>query len=193
MGRRTRAKHEHVKPRPRPENAIILTKKSVAKSQLETAISLWVRDGDPVSILVLAFNAHQLFHALGKRIGKPSEYQMALDKMPERFQARAQYVWNYCKHGWKDLDEDTPHDPRFAEVLIYFAVKCYHSVCGKPTSLMLAFNLRLIVENPDLAGDAAEPVSKLRDVYHAADISRQDFLNEYLPLIETGRIKFELP
>src|SRR5438128_10947063 len=119
MGRRGRAKHERAKPRPRPENAIILTKKSVAASQLETAISLWFRYADPISILVLAFNAHELFHALGKRIGKPSEFQTWLESMPQSFQARAKYVINFCKHGWLDLDEETPHDPRLADLFIY--------------------------------------------------------------------------
>jgi hypothetical protein len=186
-------KHEHLKPKPRPENAIILTKKSVAASQLNTAIELWFRDGDPVSILMLAFNAHELFHALGDRNGKPSELQTLLEAMPESFQARWRYVWNYCKHGWKDLDEETPYDPRFADFIIYFAAKSYCSVCGQPTSRMFAFNLRFNIENPGLIPEAAEAVWKLRDVYDAARISRQDFLDEYLPLIESGQIPSEFP
>src|SRR5690348_2821437 len=96
--RRKSRKHEHLKPRPNPDRAIILTKKSVAASQLITAISLWFENGDPISILMLAFNAHEIFNALGKAIGKPSQFQTWLETMPEAFQARSTYVIRFCKH-----------------------------------------------------------------------------------------------
>ena len=137
---------------------------------------------------MLAANAHEILHALGERVGKPSEMQTWLESMPESFQARVQYVINFCKHGWKDLDEETPHDPRVSDVFIYFAGRCYRAVIGTPTPMMIAFDLRFILENPDIAiVQVMEPVSKLRDVYGAADISRREFLDEYLPGIELGR------
>ena len=68
-----RREHERLKPTPLSEHAMILTKKSIAKSQLETAIWLWFQNDDPLSTLVLAFNAHEILHALGEKIGKPSE------------------------------------------------------------------------------------------------------------------------
>jgi hypothetical protein len=117
-------KYERFKPNPRPENAVILTKKSVARSQLETAISLWFQHGDPISILVLAYNAHEILHALGAKIGKPSKLKAWLDAMPKRFQRRWEYVWNFCKHGLMHVDDNTPHDPRHADFLINFAGQC---------------------------------------------------------------------
>jgi hypothetical protein len=187
MGRKNRHKHEHLKPRPHPDRAINLTKKSVATSQLITAISLWFQNGDPIPIFVLAANAHELFHALGKKVRKPSELQAWLETMPKPFQARSAYVINFCKHGWKDLEGATPHDPRLADVLIYFAIRCYRAVIGQPTPIMLAFDLRFAVENQDaISANAKEAVSKLVHIYNAATISRQEFLNEYLSLIEIG-------
>lgn len=191
MGRRKSRKYEHLKPKPLPHRAITLTKQSVASSQLITAISLWFQNGDPISILMLAANAHELLHALGEKVGKPSGLQTWLESMPKSLQARAQYVINFCKHGWKDLEEETPHDPRVADVLIYFAGRCYRNVIGSPTPAMIAFDLRLALENPDLVieGGAKEAFSKLANVYNAAAISRQEFLDEYLPLIEYGMEK----
>jgi hypothetical protein len=187
MTRRKSRKHEHLKPRPSLDRAITLTKKSVATSQLITAISLWFENGNPISIFVLAANAHELFHALGKKAGKPSELQTWLETMPKSFQARSTYVINFCKHGWKDLEEATPHDPRLADVLIYFSIRCYRAVIGQPAPIMLAFDLQFAVENPDaISTEAKEAVSKLIDIYNAAAISRQEFLNEYLSLIELG-------
>src|SRR5213592_4961839 len=97
-----RRERERFKPKPRPENAVILTKKSVAKSQLETAISLWFQHGDAISILVLAYNAHEILHALGVEIRKPSQLKTWLGTMPDRFREQWKYVWNFCKHGLKD-------------------------------------------------------------------------------------------
>ena len=58
---------------------------------------------------------------------------------------------------------------------------------------MLAFDLRLALEDPELArGEAKVALSKLNDAYNAASISRQKFLDEYLPLIERGLIERRL-
>ncbi len=191
MSRRRSRKHEHLKPRPSPDRAITLSKKSVATSQLMTAISLWFQNGDPISILMLAFNAHEILNALGKAMGKPSQFQTWLETMPKAFQARSTYVIRFCKHAYRDLNEETPHDPRLADVLIYFAGRCYRDVIGKPPAMMLAFDLRFGLEDPDVVtGDAKEAFSKLRNVYNAATISRQEFLDEYLPWIELGLPQF---
>ena len=49
---------------------------------------------------------------------------------------------------------------------------------------MVAFDFRLVIERPEFAiWGATEPVSKLREVYDAHIISRQEFLEEHLPLI----------
>jgi hypothetical protein len=184
-------KHEHLKPRPLSEKAITLTKQSVATSQLMTAISLWFQDRDPISILMLAFNAHEIFNALGKRIGKPSQFQTWLETMPQAFQARSTYVIRFCKHAYRDLTEETLHDPRVADVLIYYAGRCYRDVIGKPPAMMIAFDLRLGLEDPTLLrSDAKETFSKLAGIYNAAAISRQEFLDEYLPWIELGLAEF---
>jgi hypothetical protein len=141
--------YERFKPKPRSEKAVVLTKKSVAKSQLQTAISLWFQEGDPASILVLAYNAHEILHALGTKIGKPSQLKTWLVTMPKRFQKQWEYVWNFCKHGLKDVDDDVPHDQRHADFLIHFAGQCYRDVFGKPTPLLFAFDLRFLAEHPE--------------------------------------------
>ena len=182
-------KYERDKPKPRPEKAIVLTKESVAKSQLETAISLWFRNADPVPILVLGFNAHEILHALGKKMGKPSKLKMWLNTMPKRFQKQWEYVWNFCKHGLKDVDDDVPHDPRHGELLINFAGECYRDVFGKRTPLLFAFDLRFLAEHPEFLDWSAVPFEAFfADYQWAATVSREEFLNRCIRLIETGRL-----
>src|ERR1700682_4364637 len=97
------------KPRPRPgPGVLIATKKAAAIGQLESAILLWFNGADPISILVLATNAEDCFHAIGDKIGKPSLYKAWLAAKPEAFRERAQYIQDFAKHGFKDLDEDAP-------------------------------------------------------------------------------------
>ena len=138
-------KFEGFKPNPRRENAIILTKKSVARSQLETAISLWFQHRDPVSTLVLAYNAHEILHALGAKIEKPSQLKTWLGTTPKRFQKQFEYVWNFCKHGLKDVDDNVPHDPRHAELLITLlvSVTVMYSESQPRYSLHLIFDFSL--------------------------------------------------
>jgi hypothetical protein len=193
MGRKTSREHERAKPRPRPERAITLTKKSVATSQLKTAIELWFMEADPISIFVLAFNAHEILNALGANIGKPSQLKTWLGTMPERFQKQWKYVWNFCKHGLKDVDDDVPHDPRHADFLITFAGQCYRDVFGRPTPLLFAFDLRFLLEHPECinlsAAGAAIRVPEFFETYRkAASQSRHEFLQTFLPLIEAGEV-----
>jgi hypothetical protein len=172
-----------LKPKPHPDKSIILTKRSVATAQLETAIGLWFERGDPISTLVLAYNAHELIHAIGKTIGTPSDLQAWLETMPFSFQERWRYVNNFCKHAWIDLNEETPHDPRQAEVLMYFACKTYRWVFRANTPLMLAFAWRLLFENPDFAAAESDEVcSRFAKIKIPRESSRQQFLKQWFPL-----------
>ena len=69
---------------------------------------------------------------------------------------------------------------------MYFGGRCYRDVIGPAPAVLIAFEIRLWLERPDLVtGDAKETVAKLIEVYDAGlSISRQQFLDEYLPLIE---------
>jgi hypothetical protein len=187
--------HERFRPKPRPENAITLSKKSVAKSQLETAVSLWFQNGDPASILVLAYNAHEILDALGRKIGKPSQLKTWLATLPERVQMQWKYVWNFCKHGLKDIDDDVPYDPRQAEVLISNAIRCYRDVFGKLTPILLAFDFRFVLDHPETvdwfaaAQGSAIPFSELIEAYRqAGSQTREEFLQSFLLLSEAGLV-----
>lgn len=185
-------KHERFKPNPRPEHAVVLTKKSVAKSQLEMAVSLWFQNGDSASILVLAYNSHEILDALGRKIGKPSQLKTWIATLPERVQKQWEYVWNFCKHGLKDIDDDVPYDPRQAEVLISNAIRCYRDVFGKLSPLLLAFDFRFVIDHPEVVDwsavrRSAIPFPELIEAYRqAGSQSREEFLQAFLLLSEAG-------
>ena len=103
-----------LKPRPRPGfNVLIATKKGAAIGQLESAILLWFNEANPISILVLASNAEDCFHAIGKKIGKPSLYKTWLESMRRSFQERGQYIQDFAKHGFKEVRAPHVNSPPY--------------------------------------------------------------------------------
>jgi hypothetical protein len=60
-------------PAPEPHNLkkLSITKLDAARRQLETAITLWFHDADPVSVHTLAMAAHGILRALNKKRGGP--------------------------------------------------------------------------------------------------------------------------
>ena len=146
-------------------------------------MSLWFQNADMIPIMVLAYNAHDCFHVLTTKDGKPSEFGNWLEAMPKSFQERTRYVVDFCKHGAKDTFDQTPHDPRVAEAFMYFAGRCYRELHGAPTPLMFAFDIRLCLENPDIVLPAARPIyAELERVDVSSRISREQFLKENLPI-----------
>jgi len=64
---------KHRQGDPRIHKVITVTKASVARSQLETAIKLWFDEADLVSIHTLAVAAHDCYNALGKAKIEPKK------------------------------------------------------------------------------------------------------------------------
>jgi hypothetical protein len=162
---------------------ILVTKKIAAVSQLETAIELWFRRGDPISIHALATAAHDCFAVMASNIGKPSRYQTWLRSMPETFQARAVYFQNFIKHGCKDPNDEVPYSAVHGEALMVFSALCYQEVFGALTARMHLFLLRFYVEHPDfISADERGSLAELLDIQHASKIEREAFLDDFLPL-----------
>lgn len=187
MGRRKSRELEHLKPNPDPDNpdVLIVDKKRVALGQLETAIQLWFREGDPVSIHALAAAAHDCLDAMSSKIGKPSEFKTWLNSLPEDLQARARYFTNFIKHGRKHLEEECPYSPSHGEGLIWFAGRCYRAKFGSPTPLLLIFDARFAFENPGWirAPEFIPLWSNLLEIDEPGAISRKDFLEKSLPVV----------
>jgi hypothetical protein len=150
------------KPRPSLSTTLyVADKKRAAIGQLESAILLWFNEGDPISILVLATNAHDCYHALGKKIGKPSWHQDFAEKMPPSFQERAKYIPDFSKHGFMDLDETAEFDTTFSEGLMLISVGCHSEIFGRKTPLMALYWARMFSERPSWTGEAAERFPKV--------------------------------
>ena len=140
------------KPKPNPgPHVATATKESVAVGQLESAILLWFHEADPVSVLVLASNAEDCLHALGKRVGKPSAIKGKFETLPKSFQERAAYVQDFAKHGDKDISEPVEWVPESATITLLSAVDAFRVLYGTATEIMGFFLARCLLEYPELS------------------------------------------
>jgi hypothetical protein len=141
-----------------PDKILIVTKESVALSQLQTAITLWFNYGDPISILALAYAANDCYSALGGHIGKPSTYREWIKTKSKPFQRRASEVQNFVKHGLKNLKGKMRYMPRLGEILISDSINCHENVSGDTTALMELFTIRFALENPGVVPEENRPM-----------------------------------
>jgi len=134
---------------------------------------------------VLASNAHDCYHALGKKIGKPSNFKTWLEAMPKSFQERAQYIQDFAKHGFKDLDEDAPFDLRIAEGLMVESVSCHEQVYGKRSPLMGLYMARVLLEHPTWSLPNVRPqILEGASICNLGSGSRKQFFDEYSPRMD---------
>ncbi len=134
-----------------PGVIVMLTKKSVAQSQLETAIRIWFDYGDPISIYTLASAASNCYHCLAEHEGFYSVFQIWLRKQSRPFQKLVDKARNFAKHGHIDLKGRVPYAPTIADELIMDSIVC-HEVVFAPaqiTPIMRLYTVRYFVEYPD--------------------------------------------
>ncbi|PYV75828.1 MAG: hypothetical protein DMG96_15955 [Acidobacteria bacterium] len=161
------------KPKPRLSPTLFVAdKQRAAIGQLESAILLWFNEADPISILVLASRAHDCYHALGKKIRKPSWHQEFIEKMPCSFQERAKYIQDFAKHGFKDLDESTPFDTTYAEGLMLVSIDRHREIFGRLTPLMGIYLARAFSEHPTWTQDPQSLPKVLVDSGIIEDVAR---------------------
>jgi hypothetical protein len=175
-------------PEPKPKSKVsvlLVSKPSVATSQLESAIKLWFADGDPVSIHTLAVAAHDCFDALSTFAGKPSMHQQWLKSQSVRKQKWAKEPQNFFKHGRRFPNKKLHYVPYYGELLMYDSCICFEHLIGKVRPLMEAYLLRFLISHPEhlkpgvpLEALVASRSFKLSDV---APLGRPEFLKKVLP------------
>ena len=186
----TRSKRRYAVPRKKIDSAefpkhnkIAITKLDAALRQLETAITLWFHDADPVSIHVLAMSAHEVLRAINKsRAGKPMmledlnlirpEYQEALSELFVRH-------YQFFKHGTRDPQGTTWFAPQVNQAVILDAVEAYSQIASQITPLFRTFITYLSVHHPEYFQNIRGHVSITADL---RSLSKSQFFVECLPV-----------
>ena len=178
------------------KTGIAITKIDAARRQLDTAIDLWFREGDPVSIHTLASAARRIVLDLcGHRgihlglfdpsflpKGKEQEYKNMLRKAETFF-----------KHAKDDPHNSIRFNPKFTEVYLLDAADSFFRLTGSNTLLMTAFWLRVFLFNPKILTRDLVPMVPEADRIKLKKLSRKEFFVAFqslLPiLIKSGHLK----
>lgn len=163
------------------------SKKDVARTQLEAAITLWFNYGDPMSIHTLAAAANKCYHGMGSKTGKPTiigAWKKGLKKREYDLAVKAE---NFGKHANTDATGTLDLITEYAELLMLDGVMAHERLFHRRTALMTCFFSRLSLERPALRDEintARRKQGRQELVVNQADErDRQEFLGKELPAV----------
>jgi hypothetical protein len=127
------------------DHSIILDKLTCARTQLDTAISLYFTDGDPVSIHTLASAAYELLRGINAaRGGEPLPLEFAFLNLPDQKPLRKRMLQqfhrfqNFFKHADQDPEGTIEFWPRFTEQFLQHSEEAFKRF-STPTPQMSIF------------------------------------------------------
>ncbi len=134
---------------------ITVTKLDVARGQLETAIELFFKEGDSISIHTLSRAAHEILETIGKKQGFNSILEEGYEKfIPKEKQKEVRNklseVKNFSKHGSFDSDKSIEFQPELNTYYLWDSARLYLLLTKNLTKNMAIFQTWFSVKNPDV-------------------------------------------
>jgi hypothetical protein len=165
---------------------IIVTKLHAAVSQLETAITLWFSNGDPISIHTLTGAAHRIVLDLLEHQGKTTlsfDMQHIRPGKEKEFKRLLRAAETFFKHAKDDPEDTHLFNPEGTELYLFSAVAGYKElVHGQRVAILDLFSCRVYLTYPDFFLDPSIPeTSKEPYIQNLLKGPRIKFFNELLP------------
>lgn len=144
-----------------------ISKLDAAKRQLDTAINLYFKDADPVSIHTLTAAAHQILMDIAKpegiksfmkdtsiiRKGKEKEYLVLINEAE-----------NFFKHANKDSHSLLKFIPAQTEAFLLDAVEMYMQVTKEMPEDMSIYRVWFLLNNPEIVSDETKKQLKEKNI-----------------------------
>jgi hypothetical protein len=133
---------------------IIISKLDAAKRQLETTISLFFQEADPVSVHSLARASHEILEAVCKKQGHNSILEEGFEKWIKKDKVKEvkdklNETKNFFKHGASDGDKSIEFNPDLSGYYIWDACRLYRLLTSEFTKGMYIFNTWFTMIHPD--------------------------------------------
>lgn len=144
------------------EGKLPVTKLDAAVRQLETAITMWFADGDPVSICTLSSAAHEIIDSLNTGFGGSPTMLQGRNIYPEKRDlalALLRMAPNFFKHGGKDPNETHFFAVKGQVAILADAVATYNSWKIGKRPIFEVFTGWLLLESPEFFTNAAEVIA----------------------------------
>jgi len=161
-----------------------VSKVDAARRQLETAVTLYFHEGDPVSIHTLTCAAYEVLRRINK--GTPMIKDWMKDYIkPEyvkKFGSKLNEAQNFFKHADRDAEKTLTFEPRTTHILLLDACWAYKRIAQERLPLLAIFEMwaattwgKHYITVPGL--DLSDP-----EVVKWASLSRQEFFNTFVPV-----------
>jgi hypothetical protein len=130
----------------------IVTKLDAAARQLDTAITLYFQEGDPVPIHTLACAAHQVVHNINRHSNGPELLFDVLSREkrdPQISKAFLHKQYNFFKHADNDPCPNCGirFDPKLTEIFMLSAIQGISFISGSINQKQSAFVVYLQLHN----------------------------------------------
>jgi len=170
---------------PKDTNKIQITKLDAVRRQLETAITLWFHDADPVSIHTLVAAAYQVIYDLNAhRAGSPMMFDDSCIRPEKRkyFKDLMSEYENFFKHADRDPIDTILFPPEVTCCYIIDATRKYRELANEQRPLFKLFATYLSFQKPDIFKE--DYIKQLQETTQGRlnDISKLQFFNLALPL-----------
>jgi hypothetical protein len=150
-----------------------LTKIDVARCQLDTAISLWFRDDDPVSAHTLACSSHEIVQGLNHHRRGPKLLFDSLwfkDEYRSRVIAHFKREYNFFKHADRDPEVSIHFDTEITSTFLFVACWGMKLIGVTPTAHQQIFLIYYVTLRPEYLTEEGRtffdtiPIQTIEDV-----------------------------
>ena len=172
------------KPHP---NKLAITKLDAARRQLETAITLWFHDADPVSVHTLVMAAHAILSAINKkRGGQPMLGDPTSPYIRPGFEKRVADMFvessNFFKHGAKDPLATHYFAPELNHCMLLDACQTFMLLTQEQRPLMNVFTLYLAFHEAEMFKQQFLDSVQQEPLFSVTkQLSKRQFFAEWLP------------
>ena len=172
---------------------IQVTKINAVLRQLETAITLWFNNGDPISIHTLASAAYQILYDLNKHQKGPAmmpDSDLINPTMKDEWR-RALRAWpNFLKHANKDPYKTIKFNPDINLFILFDAVMSYNAITkNKLPPILHTLFIWVFVHHPlGFQTEIADNLRKICPVDKLIKFNRARFFQYVNQIILSGVI-----
>jgi hypothetical protein len=172
---------------------IKISKLDAARRQLDTAIGLWFRDDDPVSIHTLAAASHQIIHDICEKHGVPDLLLNGGSIKPERRQQIIRSLkepMTFFKHANRDPHNVIDFNPDVSDGFMIFSVMGLISIGETPSDLQRALLWWHAFRRPEILNEDGRQAVAMVPVETKAvmlKLDKKEFLKDMLAKLATLR------
>jgi hypothetical protein len=165
-----------------------ISKIQAAESQLKTAIELFFKDRDSISIHTLGSAAQEILESLGVK-NKIKSMRLKMLEMAEKDKQKAlhnsqEYHKNFFKHADRDPDELTRFDPEYTELVLWDAVRLYYFITQQKVPTFIIYDIWAYAKYPEMYNLSPEEESNYKKVLGTAPCEDKAYFLDLISNLE---------